>query len=83
MCPQIVGQMTTCQIECRKGRSPNAQDAYYYVQCLILYNRARETETSQELNVETVNHGIAFAELVTNIENACMDNPVTPVFTSV
>ena len=39
-----------------------AQDAQYHVQCLIsLYNRARETKTSEKSDADTLNHGIAFA----------------------
>ena len=41
-----------------------AQDAQYHVQCLVLYNRARETKPSDNFDMYTVNEGIAFAELV-------------------
>ena len=72
MCPQIAGQTTTCQIECRRPICTNAQ---YHMQCQVsLYNRARETKTSEESNVDTVNHGIAFAGLVSCIEDASNDN---------
>ena len=59
-----------------------AQDAEYHVKCLVsLYNRARGTETySAESDVDAVNHGIAFAELVSYIEDARMDNLVAPIF---
>ena len=54
-----------------------AQDGQYHVQCLVsLYNRARETQKS---DADTVNHGIAFAELISDIEDACMDDLVAPV----
>ena len=59
-----------------------AQDAQYYVQCLVsLYNRARGTIGSEESDADTVNHGIAFAELVSYIEDACMDDLVASIFT--
>ena len=52
-----------------------AQDAEYHVICLVsLYNRARGTETySAESDVDAVNHGIAFAELVSYIEDSRID----------
>ncbi|XP_014664507.1 PREDICTED: uncharacterized protein LOC106806883 [Priapulus caudatus] len=57
-----------------------AQEAKYHAQCLAsLYNKTRETK-SQESNVDDVNHGIAFAGLVTYIEEVRMDNLVAPVF---
>lgn len=60
-----------------------AQDAKYHVQCLVsLYNRARDSEIKEchDLDVDNVNHGIAFAELVTYIEDTCMDDLIAPVF---
>ena len=59
-----------------------AQDAEYHVKCLVsLYNRARGTDTyTAESDVDAVNHGIAFAELVPCIEDARMDNLVAPIF---
>ena len=58
-----------------------AQDAQYHVQCLIsLYNRARETKASEKSDADTLNHGIAFAELVSYIEDARMDDLVAPIF---
>jgi len=58
-----------------------AQDAQYHVQCLVsLYNRARGTKGSEESDADTVNHGIAFAELVSYIEDARMDDLVAPIF---
>ena len=59
-----------------------AQDAEYHVKCLVsLYNRARGTEKySAESDADAVNHGIAFAELVSYIEDARMDNLVAPIF---
>jgi hypothetical protein len=58
-----------------------AQDAQYHVLCLVsLYNRARETKAFDNFDVDTVNQGIAFAELVSYIEGSCMDNLVAPVF---
>ena len=57
------------------------QDAQYHVQCLVsLYNRARETKLSDDFDVDSVNHGIAFAELVSYIEDSRMDNLVASVF---
>ena len=41
-----------------------AEDAKYHVQCFTsLYNEARDTK-AQESDVDSVNHGIALAELV-------------------
>ena len=58
-----------------------AQDAQYHVQCLVsLYNRAREMKVLDDFDVDTVNHGIAFAELVSYIEDSRMDNLCAPVF---
>ena len=61
-----------------------AQDAEYHVKCLVsLYNRARGTETySAESDADAVNHGIAFAELVSYIEDARMDNLIASIFKS-
>ena len=53
-----------------------AQDAEYHMKCLIsLYNRAQGTKTCSETDVDDVNHGIAFAELVSYI-----DTRVAPIF---
>lgn len=58
-----------------------AQDAQYHVQCLVsLYNKARGTKGSEVSDADTVNHGIAFAELVSYIEDARMDDLVAPIF---
>ena len=58
-----------------------AQDAMYHLQCLFaLYNRARETKASDDFDVHTMNHGIAFAELVSYIEEARKDKLVASVF---
>ena len=59
-----------------------AQDAEHHVKCLVsLYNRARGAKTcSTELDVDDVNHGISFAELVSYIEDAKMDDLVAPSF---
>ena len=58
-----------------------AQDAQYHVQCLVsLYNWARETKISDSFDVDTVNQGIAFAELVSYIEDSRMDDLFAPVF---
>ena len=58
-----------------------AQDVQYHLQCLVaLYNRTREAKTSEESDVHAVNHGIAFAELVSYIEEALKDNLDAHVF---
>ena len=60
-----------------------AQDAQYHIQCLAsLYNRARDCESRKchELDVDDVNHGIAFAELVSYMEETCKDEVIAPVF---
>ena len=59
-----------------------AQDAEYHIKCLVaLYNRARETKSCDaETDVDAVNHGIAFDELVSYMEEAHIDNLVAPIF---
>ena len=58
-----------------------AQDAQYHLQCVIsLYNREREAKSPEELDGNAVNHGIAFAKLVSYIEEAHKDNEIAPVF---
>ena len=58
-----------------------AQDAMYHLCCLVsLYNRARETKAASDSNPEALNHGIAFAELVSYIEDALTDTEVAPIF---
>ena len=58
-----------------------AQDAQYHVQCLVsLYNRARESKASDVTDPVCVNEGIAFAELVSYIEDSQKDSLVAPVF---
>ena len=58
-----------------------AQDSQYHLQCLVaLCNRAREAKTSKKSDIHAVNHGIAFAKLVSYIEEAHKDNLVPPVF---
>ena len=58
-----------------------AQDSQYHLQCLVaLYNRAREAKLFKEPDGHAVNHGIAFAELVSYIEDTRNDNEVTSVF---
>ena len=58
-----------------------AQDAQYHLNCLnSLYNRARETKLSEDSNRDRMNHGLAFAELVSYIEETRIDTSITPVF---
>lgn len=58
-----------------------AQDAKYHLPCLVsLYNRARETTTSEDSNADALNHGIAFAELVSYIEDCRKDTELAPIF---
>jgi len=58
-----------------------AQDALYHLPCLVsLYNRARETKISENTNADALNHGIAFAELVSYIEDTRKDTNVAPIF---
>lgn len=45
-----------------------------------LYNRARETKTSQEREIDIDNHGIAFAVLMSYFEEVRMDSLVASVF---
>ena len=56
-----------------------AQEAKYHAKCLAsLYNKARDVNTLDS-NVDDVNHGIAFAGLVSYIEEARMDSLVAPM----
>ena len=59
-----------------------AQEVKYHLNCLVaLYNRNRAaTHSTDEESTDATNHGIAFAELVSYIEDACMDEFVAPVF---
>ena len=53
----------------------------YHLPCLVsLYNRARETTTSEDTNADALNHGIAFAELVSYIEDCRKDTELAPIF---
>ena len=58
-----------------------AQEAKYHPQCLTsLHNKARDKK-APESNVDDINHGIAFAGLVSYIEEVHnMDSLVAPVF---
>jgi len=58
-----------------------AQEAQYHLPCLLsLYNRARETKTSEVSGADQMNHGLAFAELISYIEDARLDSLVAPIF---
>ncbi len=58
-----------------------AQDALHHLPCLVsLYNRARETTTSEDTNADALNHGITFAELVSYIEDCRRDTELAPIF---
>ncbi len=57
-----------------------AQEAKYHPQCLAsLYNKARDTK-EPESSVDDIYHGIAFAGLVSYIEEVRMDSFIAPVF---
>ncbi len=57
-----------------------AQEAKYHPQCLAsLYNKVRDTK-EPESSVDDINHGIAFAGLVSYIEEVRMDSFIAPVF---
>ena len=57
-----------------------AQDALYHLECLVsLYNKAREKNPPTN-NADEVNEGIAFAELVSYIEDCRTDTLVAAVF---
>ena len=45
-----------------------------------MYNRARETKSSEDFDRDRINHGLAFAELVSYIEETRVDTSVTPIF---
>ena len=60
-----------------------AQEAKYHRPCLLsLYNRARGTNTPEESGVDNMNNALAFAELVSYIENTRIDSTiiVAPIF---
>lgn len=59
-----------------------AQDAEYHINCLVaLYNRERASKSSSsDRDVDAINHGIAFAELVSYMEETRVDNLVAPIF---
>ena len=59
-----------------------ALDAEYHIKCLVsLYNRTREAKTcTTESDVDALNQGIAFAELVSFIEEARIDDLVIRIF---
>ncbi len=60
-----------------------ALEAKYHAQCLVsLYNRARQTKSSKEEQIDgsAINQGIALAELVTFIEDARADSESAPIF---
>lgn len=60
-----------------------AQEAKYHLSCLVsLYNRARNVfkEDRDEEDLSTVNHGLAFAGLVSYIEESRLDEDIAPVF---
>ncbi len=59
-----------------------AQDAQYHLKSLVsLYDKARDTKITLD-DQDAMNHGIhvALGELVSYIEDACMDTLVAPVF---
>ena len=56
-------------------------DAEYHNKCLVsLYNKVRCTKSSTEPDEDEVNHGIAFAELISYIEEVHGDNLIAPIF---
>ena len=60
-----------------------AQEAKYHRKCLAsLYNRARDTKDTDELenNQERVHHGLALASLLSYIEDVRADELVAPIF---
>ena len=58
-----------------------AQDAQYHLKCLnSLYNRAREKKSSEDSDKDRMNHSLAFAELISYIEETRMDTSVTSIF---
>ena len=58
-----------------------ALNALYHLNCLTsLYNRARKTKLSEDSYRDRMNHGLAFADLVSYIEETRMYTSVTPIF---
>ena len=57
-----------------------AQEVNYHPQCITsLYNKTRDLK-AKESHVDSINHGISFAGLVSYIEEVHMDSLVAPVF---
>ena len=58
------------------------QESKYHAQCLAsLYNKARDMKTEASHNTDDINHGIiAFAGLVSYIEEVRKDSLIAPVF---
>ena len=59
-----------------------AQDAEYHIKYLVtLYNIPRASKScSSDRDVDAINHGIAFAGLVSYMEESRVDNLVAPIF---
>lgn len=59
-----------------------AQEAKYHLSCLVaLYNKARNlVKGDMEEDPDAVNHGLAFAGLVSYIEESRLDEGIAPVF---
>jgi hypothetical protein len=74
VCPQNAGQAPSSQTDLI------AQEAKYHPQCLAsLYNKAWDTKEA-ESSVDDINNGIAFAGLISYIEEVRTDSFVAPVF---
>ena len=70
MCPQVARQTPSKQTH---AGDIIAQEAKYHPQCLTaLYNKAWDPKAT-ESHVDSINCGIAFAGLVSYIEEVCMD----------
>jgi len=78
VCLPTTGPTTSSKIS---GGDLIAQEAKYHLQCLVsLYNKARDTKAGDEADLDKVNHGLAFAGLVSYIEDSRLDNGVAPMF---
>ena len=52
-----------------------AQDAEYHIKCLVsLYNRARKPNPYTKTDVDSLNYGVAFSELVSYIEETRIES---------
>lgn len=58
-----------------------AQDAKYHVKCLVsFYNKSRGKQIKNKSDLDSINHEIAFTEVLSYIEEASLNSTVAPIF---